>query len=113
VSRVAAADPPADARVTITYCTQCRWLLRASWLAQELLTTFSAEITELVLRPGTGGVLRIEVGETTIFDRATDGGFPDLNVIKRAVRDRIAPTRNLGHIDRVVEEGTAVSATVD
>ena len=64
--------------VTITYCTQCRWLLRASWLAQELLTTFSAEITELTLRPGTGGVLRIEVGDDVIFDRVRDGGFPDL-----------------------------------
>ena len=99
---------PVDARVTITYCTQCRWLLRASWLAQELLTTFSAEITELVLRPGTGGVLRIEVGDTTIFDRATDGGFPDLNVVKRLVRDRIAPDRKLGHIDRMLEDRSAV-----
>ena len=105
------ADP--DARVTITYCTQCRWLLRASWLASELLTTFSAEITELVLRPGTGGVLRIEVGDTTIFDRATDGGFPDLNVIKRLVRDRIAPTRKLGHIDRMLEASPAPAPMVD
>ncbi len=89
--------------VTITYCTQCRWLLRASWLAQELLTTFSAELTELTLRPGTGGVLRIEVGDDTIFDRVRDGGFPDLNAVKRAVRDRIAPDRKLGHIDRAAE----------
>ena len=109
------ADPaaPVEAQVTITYCTQCRWLLRASWLAQELLTTFSAELTELVLRPGTGGVLRIEVDDATIFDRATDGGFPDLNVIKRAVRDRIAPSRKLGHIDRVVEERSAATPMVD
>ena len=102
-----APDPPTDARVTITYCTQCRWLLRARWLAQELLTTFSVEITELVLRPGTGGVLRIEVGDATIFDRAVDGGFPDLNVVKRAVRDRIAPARRLGHIDRMTGEESA------
>lgn len=31
-------------RVSITYCTQCRWLLRAAWLAQELLTTFEDEL---------------------------------------------------------------------
>ena len=24
-------------RVEIEYCTQCRWLLRAAWMAQELL----------------------------------------------------------------------------
>lgn len=29
-------------RIEIVYCTQCRWLLRAGWTAQELLTTFAA-----------------------------------------------------------------------
>ncbi len=31
-------------KVEITYCTQCRWLLRAAWTAQELLTTFESEL---------------------------------------------------------------------
>ena len=31
-------------RVEITYCRQCRWLLRATWTAQELLTTFDGEL---------------------------------------------------------------------
>lgn len=31
-------------RLEIEYCTQCRWLLRAAWMAQELLTTFEAEL---------------------------------------------------------------------
>jgi selenoprotein W-related protein len=44
-------------RVEIEYCTQCRWLLRAAWLAQELLTTFEQELGEVALVPGTGGVL--------------------------------------------------------
>ena len=43
-------------RVAITYCTQCRWLLRAGWMAQELLTTFDTELGEVALIPGTGGV---------------------------------------------------------
>ncbi len=34
------------ARVTITYCTQCNWLLRAGWMAQELLNTFGTELGE-------------------------------------------------------------------
>ena len=41
-------------RVEITYCRQCRWLLRAAWMAQELLTTFDLEIGEMALVPGTG-----------------------------------------------------------
>jgi hypothetical protein len=42
-------------RLAITYCRQCRWLLRASWMAQEMLTTFSEELGEVALIPGTGG----------------------------------------------------------
>ncbi len=42
-------------RIEIEYCTQCRWLLRAAWLAQELLTTFDGELGEVALVPGTGG----------------------------------------------------------
>lgn len=45
-------------RVTITYCTQCQWLLRAAWLAQELLSTFAAELGEVALQPGSGGCLK-------------------------------------------------------
>ena len=31
----------AKPKVTIAYCTGCNWLLRAGWLAQELLSTFA------------------------------------------------------------------------
>ena len=94
----------APAQIVITYCTQCRWLLRASWLAQELLSTFADEITELVLRPGRGGIFTVEIGGDLVWDRKVDGGFPELNALKRTVRDRIAPQRKLGgHIDRVAE----------
>ena len=34
-------------RITIRYCTQCRWLLRAAWLAQELLSTFGTDLGEV------------------------------------------------------------------
>ncbi len=39
-------------RVRFTYCTQCHWMLRAAWMAQELLSTFAAELREVALRPG-------------------------------------------------------------
>ena len=96
----AAAGPPPGSRVEITYCTQCRWLLRASWLASELLTTFGTDLDEVALRPGTGGVFRVRIGDDVVWDRAADGGFPDLPDLKRVVRDRVAPERSLGHTDR-------------
>jgi selenoprotein W-related protein len=100
-SPVAAGPRVGGPRVEITYCTQCRWLLRATWLGSELLTSFGTEIGELALRPGTGGVFRVRVDDEVVWDRAVDGGFPDLGPLKRVVRDRVAPGRSLGHTDRV------------
>src|ERR1700730_13015479 len=48
-------------RIEIEYCTQCRWLLRSAWMAQELLTTFEPVIGEVALLPGSGGVFEIRV----------------------------------------------------
>ena len=87
-------------RVSITYCTQCRWLLRAAWLAQELLTTFEQELGEVALRPGTGGVFEIQVGDELIWSRKQEGRFPEAKEVKQRVSGRIAPERNLGHSDR-------------
>jgi selenoprotein W-related protein len=87
-------------RIEIVYCTQCRWLLRAAWMAQELLTTFSQELGEVALVPGTGGVFQIRVGEELIWDRGEQNGFPDVKELKQLVRDRIAPEKDLGHSER-------------
>ena len=87
-------------RVEIVYCTQCRWLLRAAWMAQELLSTFADELGEVALAPGTGGVFQIRVGEELIWDRAEQEGFPDIKELKQLVRDRIAPQKELGHSDK-------------
>ena len=88
-------------RVSITYCMQCRWLLRAAWLAQELLTTFEQELGEVALQPGTGGVFEIRVGEELIWSRQREGRFPEAREVKQRVRDRVAPERSLGHSDRL------------
>ncbi len=93
-------DPvPTMPRIEIEYCTQCRWLLRAAWLAQELLTTFEAELGAVALVPGTGGVLVVRVDGDVVWDRR-ERGFPQLPELKRAVRDRVAPGRDLGHTER-------------
>jgi selenoprotein W-related protein len=93
-----------QARIAITYCTQCQWLLRAAWMAQELLSTFTTELGEVALIPGTGGIFQITCGDELIWDRKRDGGFPDVKTLKQLVRDRVAPERDLGHTDRAAEE---------
>jgi len=86
--------------VEIHYCTQCRWLLRAAWMAQELLSTFEKEISALTLIPGDGGTFDVRVDGAVVWSRAAEGRFPDITELKRLVRDRIAPDRDLGHVDR-------------
>jgi selenoprotein W-related protein len=87
-------------RISIEYCTQCRWLLRAAWMAQELLTTFQDEIGALALVPGTGGVLEVRIDGELVWSRASQGRFPEMKELKQLVRDRVAPERDLGHSDR-------------
>lgn len=48
-------------------------------------------------------MFRIEVGEVTVWNRKTDGGFPEIAVLKRLVRDLVAPTMSLGHSDQSPE----------
>jgi len=80
----------AKARVEIEFCTQCRWLLRAAWMAQELLLTFTQELREVALVPGTGGIFEVRVDGAPIWSRGAEGRFPEL---KQRLRDRIALTR--------------------
>ena len=87
-------------RITIEYCTQCNWMLRAAWLGQELLQTFGQDIAEVALKPGTGGIFIIEANGTPIWDRKIDGGFPEAKVLKQRLRDQIWPDRDLGHSDK-------------
>jgi selenoprotein W-related protein len=86
-------------RLEIEYCTQCRWLLRAAWVAQELLTTFQAELGEVALVPGTGGVFEVRLDGVVVWSRASEGRFPELKELKQRVRDVIAPDKTLGHSD--------------
>jgi len=86
--------------VRIRYCTGCKWLLRAAWLAQELLNTFEQELAEVALIPdATGGVFDVQVGEKLVWSRADQQRFPEPKEIKQIVRDIVAPGRDLGHID--------------
>ncbi|MEZ5888485.1 MAG: SelT/SelW/SelH family protein [Paracoccaceae bacterium] len=92
----AGARPKAEIR----YCTQCNWLLRSGWMAQELLSTFGTDLGAVTLVPGTGGIFEIWLDGELLWERKRDGGFPDVKALKQRVRDRIAPDRDLGHLDR-------------
>jgi selenoprotein W-related protein len=70
-------------------------------MAQELLTTFEEELGGVTLVPGEeGGIFEVRLGGVRIFSRKEAGGFPEIKELKRLVRDRVSPGRDLGHLDR-------------
>jgi predicted Rdx family selenoprotein len=78
--------------------------------AQELLSTFSTSLGEVALIPATGGIFTVTITNPSttststetklLWDRKTEGGFPETKELKRRVRDVIDPGRDLGHVDR-------------
>ena len=87
--------------ITIEYCPKCGWLLRAAWMAQELLTTFAEDIRAVTLVPSeVAGRYTITLDEVLLWDRKREGHFPEPKEMKQRVRDQIAPGRDLGHNDR-------------
>jgi selenoprotein W-related protein len=90
-------------RVEIQYCTQCRWLLRAAWLAQELLTTFEEDLGGVTLVPASGGTFEINVNSDKvtklIWSRKHEGRFPEAKEVKQRIRDSLFPDKSLGHSD--------------
>ena len=87
-------------QIEIEYCIKCRWLPRASWISQELLSTFSGEIGGITLIPSKiSGIFEIRCGRKVIWERDKKQGIPEIKALKQRVRDLIAPDKDLGHID--------------
>ncbi len=87
--------------ITIEYCPKCGWLLRAAYMAQEFLTTFLEDVDSVILKPSeVGGRYSISINDDIVFDRKRYGGFPEIKELKQIVRDRVNPTKNLGHADK-------------
>lgn len=87
--------------VTITYCPKCGWMLRAAYMAQEILTTFSEDIRGVLLEPAaTSGQYTISVDHAIVFDRKSNGRFPEVKELKQLIRDMVNPDKSLGHSDR-------------
>lgn len=74
-------------RITIEYCIQCNWMLRAAWAAQELLQAFGDEVGEIALIPGHDGNYIVRMNEVVIWDRKIENGFPDTDALVARIRE--------------------------
>ena len=75
--------------------------MRAAYMAQELLTTFTDDVYGVTLVPSeVSGRYTISVNGEVLFDRKREGRFPEIKELKQAVRDHVSPDKSLGHSDR-------------
>ena len=96
-------------------------MLRSSWIASEILTTFSHEskLESLSLIPKSpplspGGVFRVisidpSNLELVLWDRSVEGRFPEAKEVKQAVRDVVNPDKDLGHSENSDEAKQAMN----
>ena len=71
--------------IDITYCARCNFLPRATWVAQELLHTYSDHVRGLTLTPSGGGIFQITVDGSVLFDNKEAGRFPEIRELKEAL----------------------------
>jgi selenoprotein W-related protein len=87
--------------ITIEYCPKCNWMLRAAYMGQELLTTFTDDVYGVLLQPSeTSGTYNIRVNDMEVFDRKQKGRFPEITELKQLIRDQVNPGKSLGHSDK-------------
>ncbi|KAL1735779.1 Rdx family-domain-containing protein [Schizophyllum commune] len=108
-STFVAPELPTSTTIIIEFCDRCRWLHRATWTQTELFLTFPPpNVTSITLIPRnteeTAGRFRVWLITASeppklMWDRKTEGGFPELKVLKQRIRDVIQPGKSLGHSD--------------
>lgn len=87
--------------IQIEYCPKCGWMLRAAYMAQELLNTFTDDIHGVMLVPSQiNGRYTISIDDNIVFDRKREGRFPEIKELKQLVRDIVNPEKSLGHSDK-------------
>jgi len=116
VQLMSAAESSQDeVHLSIEYCSGCQWMLRSTWMAAEILTTFAndqslASVSMLPMSPplSEGGIFRVTAKNsikenaniTTLWDRSVEGRFPESKEIKQLIRDLVDPDKDLGHSDK-------------
>ncbi|SLM34432.1 Thioredoxin-like fold [Lasallia pustulata] len=102
-------------RIAINFCTQCKWMLRAAYFAQELLSTFSTSLGEVSLIPSTGGVFTVDIiyAPSRPADETTDTGAAEVKTQTRRLWDRKSeggfPGRYIVHYERLYPAATRSS----
>lgn len=118
------SPPTREVHISIEYCSGCQWMLRSTWMASEMLTTFASDssLSSISLIPkgpplSEGGIFRITADSnsnseqgadymktTLLWDRKIEGRFPESKEMKQLIRDLVDPDKDLGHSDKQTDD---------
>ena len=73
-------------KVKITYCAECGYESQTLDLAKALMLEFGSCLSAIELIPWDSGTFDVSVDGQLVHSMRRDGGFPDQEVIKQAVR---------------------------
>ncbi|MDQ2911661.1 MAG: Rdx family protein [Chloroflexota bacterium] len=76
-------------RVKITYCADCGYEPQTLDLAKALMLEFGARLAGIELIPWEGGTFDVSFDGQLLHSMKRDGGFPQHEAIKDAVRARL------------------------
>ena len=112
------SPPTPEVHISIEFCSGCQWMLRSTWMASEILTTFASDnsLSSISLIPkgpplSEGGIFRVTANSnnkqdaglmktTLLWDRKIGGRFPESKEVKQLIRDLVDPDKDLGHSDK-------------
>lgn len=84
-------------KLEVEYCARCGFMLRAAWVAQELLKSFEHELGEVALKPGSGGIFAVRLDEALLFSNKAEGRFPEMRELRQRVAQAIGSDQRFGH----------------
>jgi selenoprotein W-related protein len=79
-------------KVTIAYCAECGYEPQTIELANALMRRFLYDLSSIEIIPWHDGSFDVSVGGEMVHSMMREGGFPENEVIIKAVEERLAAT---------------------
>jgi selenoprotein W-related protein len=80
-------------KVKITYCAECGYEPQTVELTKALMYEFGSHLSGIELIPWDSGTFDVTVDGDLVHSMKREGGFPEHDVVKRAVRARLEASR--------------------
>ncbi len=76
-------------KVRITYCAECGYEPQTLDLAKAVMYEFGERLSSIELIPWESGTFEVSVDGDLVHSMSREGGFPEHDVVKRAIRARL------------------------